>query len=200
VRCEGFGKTWRVPSRFTNLGKCRMFRPPFAILLSLWLVFSLPTAGLCATAGAGQALVPLQAPIALPSVLLQTTAERETTLADVMKEGGKDHYYLLHLWAPKCRACIPEMEQLDKIQGSLAKQGFVLLAVAQDSNGSFTVPAFAKRYDIKTIDSYIDKQAALLNKLQPAGLPTTYLVTPDGLVIASHEGSMDWQAMASAAP
>ncbi len=150
-----------------------------------------------------QALIPLATPVPLPATLLHTIKGGETTLASVLKEKGKDHYYLVHLWSPSCRACVPEMKQLDKIQMALSKQGFTLVSIAQDPNGTFTVPAFSQRHEIKTIDSYIDERASMIKSLRPAGLPTTYLTTPDGLIIAYHEGSMDWEhigAMASASP
>ncbi|HAX92097.1 MAG TPA: hypothetical protein DCY07_07840 [Rhodospirillaceae bacterium] len=178
-----------------------MIVPPFARLLSVGPLILLVFVAL---AGAGsvaaQNLIPLAKPVKLPPALLHLPDQPETSLESVMKKSGQDRYYLLHLWAPSCAACIPEMRQLDKIHEGLAQQGFTVLFVAQDSSGNFTVPAFSRRHDIATISSYIDKRATLLNYLQPAGLPATYLTTPDGWIIAYHVGSLDWKQMATMAP
>ncbi|MFA6280801.1 MAG: TlpA disulfide reductase family protein [Bdellovibrionales bacterium] len=183
-----------------------MFKRLIASILSIALLVSFGLMFFCMGAAAqAQTLVPVETPVPLPSTLLHTGKGVETTLANVLQEKGKSHYYLIHLWAPSCRACVPEMKQLDKIQTSLSKQGFTLVSIAQDPNGSFTVPAFERRHEITTINSYIDEKASMIRTLRPAGLPTTYLATPDGLIIAFHEGAMDWEHMgalktASSAP
>ncbi len=181
-----------------------MFKRFIASLLSIPLLvsFGLMFLGTASEIQA-QTLIPLTTPVPLPATLLHTTKGVETTLASVLKEKGKDRYYLVHLWSPSCGACVPEMKQLDKIQTALSQQGFTLVAIAQDPNGNFTVPAFSRRHEINTIDSYIDEKATMIKTLRPAGLPTTYLTTPDGLIIAYHEGAMDWGhmgAMASLSP
>jgi len=153
---------------------------------------ALPLASASAQEGA---LVPLASPIKLPPILLSTVGGTDSSLETVIKEKGGDRYYLIHLWSPACRACVDEMKQLDRIQEALGRQGFALLAIAQDANGSFTVPAFSRRHEIETIESHIDKRGSMLAALKPAGLPTTYLTTPDGWIIAYHEGAMDWERM-----
>jgi len=172
-----------------------MFYPRFATRLCafslLWLGFAATPA--LAEAPLSPTFQPLPAPIPVPALIVQDLTGREMTLAALIRKKKETTPTLvLHLWAPSCGPCQPEMRELDAALPRLTAQGIGVIALAQDPDGSVTVPAFARRYGIKNLPLYIDRARTALMRLPPHGTPTSYLIGDKGEIIAKKEGGLDW--------
>lgn len=129
----------------------------------------------------------------LPSVVVQDAKGRTTTLKEILAEKkGTARLVLLHLWAPYCPPCVREMQQLDSLWPKLREKGVEIIILAQDPDGEITVPAFARRREIRVLPLFIDKERQALKSLASAGIPITYMLDTEGRMTFAHEGPLDW--------
>lgn len=176
----------------------RMFPLLFATLLSALRTFSLVAGVFFITTAPALAdvqeggFVKFDSPHPLPPMVLHDVSGQETTLSSVMKAMPQQAFILLHLWSPSCRICVNEIRAIDKVRASLAQQNMIVVSLAQDPNGLNTVPAFARRQDIGTDGLFIDKSLTAMRTLRPVGVPTTYIVSQAGSILAMHEGAIEW--------
>ena len=54
--------------------------------------------------------------------------------------------------------------------------------------------AFLRRHSIEGLGSYADPQGRLYRSLSVRGLPTTFILQADGVLIGRYEGAAQWDA------
>lgn len=163
--------------------------------LSLLFLFSIMTAGFSATAFGQDFIEGFTKPeqeLALPATLVNCPGRQPQPLVDALIERAQGQPVLLHLWGTFCAPCREELPQIDKVASTLASQGLYVFTLAQEPQGSYSVPTFARRYGIESMDLCYEPTSKTLMTFKPQGLPATYLVMPDGTVSAVHEGTLDW--------
>lgn len=173
-----------------------MFSPLSAIRLCaffmLWLGFSTPAYA----AEPAAMFLPLPSPQPLPALVVRELSGREWGLAELVKKMRQntpgETTLVLHLWATNCGPCQPEMRAIDEALPQIEQQGLKIIALAQDPDGSVTVPAFIKRHGIKRLPLYIDPTQLATKRLAPRGLPTSYLIDTQDRITAIHTGSIEW--------
>ncbi|MDX5364949.1 MAG: TlpA family protein disulfide reductase [Alphaproteobacteria bacterium] len=131
--------------------------------------------------------VPKPVPAAMPEVPFRDAEGRETSLADFR---GK--LVLLNLWATWCAPCREEMPQLDELQAELGGDAFEVLALSVDSTGPEVPAAFLKQVGASNLAFFHDPSAKANFTLGAFGLPTTILISPDGLEIGRMAGPAHW--------
>ncbi len=131
-----------------------------------------------------------QQPIQLP----------KTTFSDGVNRIGLDSFYgkyvLLNFWATWCAPCVREMPALDGLAGMLAKKNLIVIAVSQDESGPPVVQPFIKKLNLLNTQILYDESGRGFRDFALRGLPTTILISPDGLILARLEGSAEWQNIA----
>jgi len=173
-----------------------MFRARFATLLSITLLLSwVPVARAAQDHNQPTPLnLPkLETPLEIPSVLVQSLDQTKERLSGLIKRKAPRGPVFLHLWAPHCAPCLPEMRELERARPELERQGLIILTIAEDPDGQITVPAFIRRYSLSHTDYYVDDTRSLLHALGGVGVPATYLVSPEGKITAAQIGPLDWQ-------
>jgi len=178
--------------------ECKMSAPSCATLLSRFLLFSLLTACFWATSAAAKptnGFTKLERPVKLPDILVYCPNTRPANLTQAFKARAQGKPVLLHLWAPFCKACGPEMKAIDAQHRRLTDEGLVIMTLAEDPHGNITVPAFGKRNGILSLELCYDPLGTVIAPAKNPVLPTTYLVAPDGQVLAVHEGPMAWDSL-----
>lgn len=139
--------------------------------------------------GQMQELVLLKTPPAQPVARFEGP-NGPVTLADFR---GKT--VLLNLWASWCGPCVEELPSLDRLQGALGSDDFMVLAVDMDRSKAEAM-AFLKKAQIKNLPLYHDNRFALAQKLSvpglPSGLPLTVLYDKNGVERARLSGGADW--------
>lgn len=131
--------------------------------------------------------VPKPVPAAMPEVPFRDAEGRETSLADFR---GK--LVLLNLWATWCAPCREEMPQLDQLQAELGSDVFEVLALSVDSTGPEVPAAFLEQVGASNLAFFHDPSAKANFTLGAFGLPTTILVSPEGLEIGRMAGPAHW--------
>ncbi len=160
-------------------------------------------AGACpASAKLARTLAPLEkgevaamnAPAAMgpmPALAFQGPDGKPRSLAD-----WRGKTVLVNIWATWCVPCRAEMPALDKLQAQLGSDKFEVLAVNIDTNGLDRPKAFLNEIGVKNLALYADPKADVFYGLKQAGkivgLPTTYLVGPDGCEIGALAGGANW--------
>jgi peroxiredoxin len=98
---------------------------------------------------------------------------------------------LLNIWATWCPPCIAEMPSMEKLHQELKNENFKLLAVSIDSNGAKAVASFMAHYKL-TFDVLTDTQGSIKSLYRTTGIPETFIIDKNGMIVESVMGSRDW--------
>lgn len=128
-------------------------------------------------------------PIEAPDFTLERLSGGEVSLGDY--EG---QVVLLNLWATWCPPCRAEMPSMQDLYDQLSENGFTILAVAAPNT---------QRESLENIESYIeennftfpvllDTQNSVFSTYGTGSIPTSWIVGPDGMLLARLRGKKDW--------
>jgi len=113
---------------------------------------------------------------------------KSTFLADYR---GK--WVIINLWATWCPPCLVEIPDLVLFHEEHKDKNAIVLGVNYESIGLDKVKAFAEsqmiNFPIVRFTGKVDGRTTPFGDLK--GLPTTYMVTPDGKVVATRTGMVD---------
>jgi cytochrome c biogenesis protein CcmG, thiol:disulfide interchange protein DsbE len=98
---------------------------------------------------------------------------------------------LLNFWATWCAPCLHEMPSMERLYQTFKQTDFVLLAVSMDRQGEAVAKPFADNLKL-TFPILLDNTSEVSRQYSVRGLPTTYLIDPDGLLIGVVIGARDW--------
>ena len=103
-------------------------------------------------------------------------------------------FVLLNIWATWCGPCVREMPTLDRLQAQLGSDRFQVLALSIDRAGVAPVRTFYDKVGIERLSIFVDSSGQAARDLSALGLPTTLLISPDGLEIGRLIGPAEWDA------
>lgn len=101
-------------------------------------------------------------------------------------------FVLVNFWATWCSPCIKEMPALDRLAARLKQKGLVVVAISQDEGGPVQVRPFAKKLNLSQVQILYDPEKRGFRDFALRGLPTTVLISPEGILLARLEGSAVW--------
>lgn len=99
---------------------------------------------------------------------------------------------LLNFWATWCAPCIREMPSLERLQRDLGPEGLVVLAISTDRGGAGQVRPFLDRLGLKAMTIGLDPRGRSARSFVVPGLPTTYLIDPEGRMVGAMAGPAEW--------
>ena len=102
------------------------------------------------------------------------------------------HGVVLNIWATWCDPCAREMPSLARLAASVAQAPIDILPVSIDRSGAAAVRAFYKAHAIEGLPVLIDRTSSAMASLDVGGIPTTFLLGPDGMLRARFDGAADW--------
>lgn len=143
---------------------------------------------LCVITGdlrAGQALTPVPGKVVAPGFALQDTEGNMHRLSDYRGMPVIINFWTT--WCPPCRKEIPSMNRAWQI---LRQEGIAMLAinVGEDEDAIFLFTAdYAADFPV-----LLDRSGEVIAKWPVKGLPTTYIVAPDGRIVYRAIGSREW--------
>lgn len=111
---------------------------------------------------------------------------RPVTLADYR---GK--VVLLNVWATWCAPCRVEMPSMERLYRRLGGPDFRVVAVSIDEEGDSVVTAFAHELGL-TFDILHDPTAAIKLDYQATGVPESWVINRDGVIIKKVIGASEW--------
>ena len=103
----------------------------------------------------------------------------------------KGRWLLVNLWATWCAPCVKEMPSLDRMQARLGPAADVV-AISEDRGGAAAVDRFLAEHAVKTLAIGLDQTGSIANALHIQGLPTSFLIDPQGRIVAKLEGAAAW--------
>ncbi len=122
--------------------------------------------------------------------------EHDGAATDVAAFRGRT--ILLNFWATWCPPCREEMPGLDRLQGLAGNSSFSVVTVNMDSARLDRPKAFLHEIGAKNLGFYADPHGKVIETLQQAGklvgLPTTFLIGPDGCEIGAMAGPAKWDS------
>ena len=104
-------------------------------------------------------------------------------------------YLLINFWATWCAPCIREMPALDNLANLLRENNLTILAISQDTGGPAEVQSFLTKLDLKNLKVLYDPGKKASRDFGIRGLPTTVLISPQGLILARLEGEARWDQL-----
>jgi len=139
--------------------------------------------------------------VAAAPVLADTAAKpslKVTTLDgkafDLAAERG--HWVVVNFWATWCVPCIKEMPDISNFVKS--RKDVTAIGLAFEDTDKADVVAFVKKHPVVYPIAQVDVLNPPKDFETPKGLPTSYLIAPDGSVAKRFVGGVDGKKLADA--
>jgi cytochrome c biogenesis protein CcmG, thiol:disulfide interchange protein DsbE len=100
---------------------------------------------------------------------------------------------LVNVWATWCVPCRVEMPAMEKLYQSLAPRGFKIAAVSIDEGAPEDVQAFAQKLGL-SFDILQDRSTKVQQTYQTTGVPESFLLNRDGIIVKRVIGAQDWSS------
>lgn len=104
----------------------------------------------------------------------------------------KGQFLLVNFWATWCTPCIREMPSLDRLAKKMAGKNLVVLAVSEDDDSPAQIKIFVDKLNLKSLNILYDTQQLGSRDFMLRGVPSTFLISPKGKILAKLEGSAVW--------
>jgi thiol-disulfide isomerase/thioredoxin len=126
---------------------------------------------------------------ATPPLMLGDLQDRQHSLVDY-----RDKVVVVNFWAGWCHPCIQEIPELLKLAQLLADRPFVLLAVnVGEERRRLTGYGFLKKME-EQMTVLLDPESKAFKEWKGIGLPSTFIVDPNGQIRYEAYGPVDWDA------
>jgi len=142
---------------------------------------------LAMAAHADQTLTPLPGNLPAPDFELQDTEGNTHRLSDYR---GKP--VIINFWTTWCPPCREELPSLNRAWHRLEQDGVVMLAVNMGEDED-TIFLFSADYPTD-FPILLDQAGKVIADYPVKGLPTTYVIAPDGTFAYRAIGGRDWDA------
>ncbi len=100
---------------------------------------------------------------------------------------------LVNIWATWCVPCRVEMPSMEQVYTALAPRGFAIAAVSIDEGSPEDVRAFAEELGL-TFDILHDQSTAIQRTYQTTGVPESFLLNREGIIVKRVIGAHDWNS------
>ena len=105
---------------------------------------------------------------------------------------------LVNIWATWCVPCRAEMPSMERLYTGLAPRGFAIAAVSIDEGPAEDVQEFARELGL-TFDILHDRSTRIQQAYQTTGVPESFLLNRDGVIVKRVIGAHDWNSPANRA-
>jgi peroxiredoxin len=96
----------------------------------------------------------------------------------------------LNFWATWCGPCKAEVGDIQALSETLQDEDFVVMALSIQEQKK-KVDKFMKSNNID-FPVYLDSDGAVAAMYGVTGIPTTYIIAPDGMIVGRAVGPRDW--------
>ncbi len=105
----------------------------------------------------------------------------------------KGKVVLLNIWATWCAPCVAEMPSMEKLYQELKGEDFELLAISVDESGAEAVKPFMEKHKLG-FPVLLDTKGEIKNLYQATGIPESFIIDKDGIIVEKIIGPRDWAA------
>lgn len=110
-----------------------------------------------------------------------------------LRERYKGTVTLVNIWATWCVPCRTEMPSMQQAYEALKDKGFHIAAVSIDEDADDTVNEFTASLGL-TFDILHDRSTAIQKVYQTTGVPESFLVNREGIIVRRVIGAHDWNS------
>lgn len=110
-----------------------------------------------------------------------------TPVGDTLRAGDGNTLTLLNLWATWCGPCRDEFPDLERIHQRFSTSGLRVLAVDVDPDPPHVVQAFADELGVTFLVAS-DPTGTIAGRFRVLGMPTTFLIDADGVIVRRWSG------------
>lgn len=126
-----------------------------------------------------------------PSLKLTTLAGQPYDLA-----AQRGHWVIVNFWATWCVPCIAEMPDISAFVSS--HPAIRAIGLAYDDSDPADIKAFLAKHPVSYPVAQVTLDKPPKDFDEPRGLPTTYLIAPDGTVAKRFVGPVDGKSLGAA--
>jgi thiol-disulfide isomerase/thioredoxin len=129
---------------------------------------------------------------AATGAVVQATAEHPTLVLPTVDGGRYDlaahrgTWVVVNFWATWCAPCLKEMPELSALH--TMRENIEVVGLAYEDTELAEMQAFLKEHPVSYPIAMVDTYAPPKDFATPRGLPTTYLIAPDGTVAKQFVG------------
>jgi thiol-disulfide isomerase/thioredoxin len=125
---------------------------------------------------------------AAPDFTVRDLAGKETRLSDLKGKVALVNFWAT--WCPPCREEVPSMAELNRL---MAGKPFQMLAISIDEGGKEAVEAFFRQANT-SLPAYLDSNGTIGKMYGITGVPETFVIDRNGVIIKKLIGPLDWTA------
>jgi thiol-disulfide isomerase/thioredoxin len=158
-------------------------------LAAVWLAPSAAVAPPARPEGTfGRQLRIVDEPVLAPDYVFREAGGREWGFLEFR---GK--VVVANIWATWCGVCRKELPKLDRLEAALGDAGVTVVALAQDADADAVKATLAKR-GLSNLRPFQDVDSVLTASLGVFGVPTTFVIDPQGYIVGVAQGAADWDS------
>jgi thiol-disulfide isomerase/thioredoxin len=101
---------------------------------------------------------------------------------------------LLNFWATWCAPCVRELPALDRLQALLGSEDLEIVALSIDDAGIEKPVSFVRGLGLEKLRVYLDFEEMAIKGFPLYGLPISYLIDRQGLLIGYIVGAVEWDS------
>jgi len=115
----------------------------------------------------------------------------------------RNRVLILNFWATWCAACRYELPALARLAADYRKNNLAVAAVSIDEGGFGVVLPYLRQNNVSNLDVFLDPEQSLGSQFRDAetagalplfGLPMTYFIDRDGMVLGYISGAVEWDS------
>lgn len=114
---------------------------------------------------------------------------------NISLEKNRGKTVLLHFWATWCNTCRYELPAIERLNERFKDRGLAVISVLVDENDASGVKQFFKI----TFPVLIDPEGLIADEYMVYGVPESFIIGPDGIILARFDGAVDWDSRSKAA-
>lgn len=105
-------------------------------------------------------------------------------------EAVKGEILFLNVWSTLCPPCIAELPSIERLQKIVSEDGVTFMCVATDADMNRVRDFVASRE--WTVPVFVHGDGDLPAVFDSDYIPSTYIVSPEGVVVYQHTGAAQW--------
>lgn len=159
-----------------------------------WMVVILIVGGLALGAAAlvrvGSGMDRVEVGSRMPDFTVTDPHTRDTLS---LRERYKGSVTLVNIWATWCVPCRTEMPAMERVYDEYKDRGFRIAAVSVDEGADDVVNEFTESLAL-SFDILHDRSGKIQKVYQTTGVPESFLVNRDGIIVRRIIGAHDWNS------
>lgn len=134
-------------------------------------------------------------PLRLPEAPFVGQNEKELYFKEVY--GRNEPFTLVNFWARWCGPCIVELAGLEKLKEHYAGRIRVIAVAVETGVPVAEIAGFLADRGIDDFAAYNDKTGDIAAGLGLSGIPVSYILDRNGMILYQFQGDADWTSSAS---